>query len=190
MQRDAGSSRELQSRSTMSQHVPMSPRARTAADIIIVYSIRPWESGRHCASPPLACSEQFLGEAVCSAASVRGTRVLSAAGVSSLRSDSVDSATLCVRTLLGATPIAQRFQNASTPDDRASSNEDFGELRASAKRERSAPPHRRTRFSGLNVVYDAKGNEYPIDEDGNIVLEFIEEEDATVSQQNQQNQGN
>ena len=62
MQRDAGSSREPQSRSTMSQHVPMSPRARTAADIIIVYSIRPWESGRHCASPPLACSKQFLGE--------------------------------------------------------------------------------------------------------------------------------
>ena len=54
MQRDAGSSREPQSRSTMSQHVPMSPRARTAADIIIVYSIRPWESRRHCASPPLA----------------------------------------------------------------------------------------------------------------------------------------
>ena len=50
--------------------------------------------------------------------------------------------------------------------------------------------NRRTRFSGLNVVYDAEGNEYPIDEDGNIVLEFIEEEDAAVSQQNQQNQGN
>ena len=50
--------------------------------------------------------------------------------------------------------------------------------------------NRRTRFSGLNVVYDAEGNEYPIDEDGNIVLEFIEEDDAAVSQQNQQNQGN
>ena len=50
--------------------------------------------------------------------------------------------------------------------------------------------NRRTRFSGLNVVYDEEGNEYPIDEDGNIVLEFIEEEDAAVSQQNQQNQGN
>ena len=33
--------------------------------------------------PQLACSDTFLGEAVCSAASVRGTRVLSAAGVSS-----------------------------------------------------------------------------------------------------------
>ena len=46
--------------------------------------------------------------------------------------------------------------------------------------------NRRTRFSGLNVVYDAEGNEYPIDEDGNIVLEFIDEEDAAVSQQNRQ----
>ena len=105
MQRDAGSSREPRSRSTMSQHLPMSPRARTAADIIIVYSKRPWESGRHCASPPLACSEQFLGEVVCSVSPVRGTRVLG--GVSSPRPDSVDSATLCVRTLLGAKPIAQ-----------------------------------------------------------------------------------
>ena len=50
--------------------------------------------------------------------------------------------------------------------------------------------NRRTRFSGLNVVYDAEGNEYPIDEDGNIVLEFIEEEDAAVSQQNRQTQEN
>ena len=38
--------------------------------------------------------------------------------------------------------------------------------------------NRRTHFSGLNVVYDAEGNEYPIDEDGNLVLEFVEEEDA------------
>ena len=50
--------------------------------------------------------------------------------------------------------------------------------------------NRRTRFSGLNVVYDAEGNEYPIDENGNIVLEFVEEEDAAVSQQNRQTQGN
>ena len=88
MQRDAGSSREPRSRSTMSQHVPMSPRARTAADIIIVYSIRPWVSGRHCASPPLAVASTFLGEAVCSVSPVRGTRVLD--GVSSPRPDSVD----------------------------------------------------------------------------------------------------
>ena len=50
--------------------------------------------------------------------------------------------------------------------------------------------NRRTRFSGLNVVYDAEGNEYPIDEDGNIVLKFIEEEDVAVLQQNQQTQEN
>ena len=50
--------------------------------------------------------------------------------------------------------------------------------------------NRRTRFSGLNVVYDAEGNEYPIDEDGNIVLEFIVEDDSAVSQQNPQTQGN
>ena len=61
---------------------------------------------------------------------VRGTRVLD--GVSSPRPDSVDSATLCARTLLGATPIAQPDNNASTPDDRACSSEDFGERRANA----------------------------------------------------------
>ena len=50
--------------------------------------------------------------------------------------------------------------------------------------------NRRTRFSGLNVVYDAEGNEYPIDENGNLVIEFVEEEDAATSQQNLQNSGN
>ena len=50
--------------------------------------------------------------------------------------------------------------------------------------------NRRTRFSGLNVVYDAEGNEYPVDEDGNLVLEFVEEEDAAALQQNQQNSEN
>ena len=75
----------------VSQHVPMSPRARTAADITIVYSIRPWVSGRHCASPPLAVASSSWVKVVCSAASVRGTRVLSAAaGVSSPRLHSVD----------------------------------------------------------------------------------------------------
>ena len=88
MQRDAGSSREPCCRSTMSQHVPMSPRPRTAADIIIVYSRRPWESGRHCAFPLWFVASSSWVKVVCSAASVRGTRVLSAAGVSSLRSDS------------------------------------------------------------------------------------------------------
>ena len=50
--------------------------------------------------------------------------------------------------------------------------------------------NRRTCFSGLNVVYDAEGNEHPIDEDGNLVLEFCEEEEAAISQQKQINQGN
>ena len=31
----------------------------------------------------------------------------------------------------------------------------------------------RTRFSGLNVLYDAEGNEYPVDEDGNLTLNFF-----------------
>ena len=50
--------------------------------------------------------------------------------------------------------------------------------------------NRRTRFSGLNVVYDAEGNEYPIDDNGNIVLEFCEEEDPATSQQNYKNSEN
>ena len=50
--------------------------------------------------------------------------------------------------------------------------------------------NRRTHFSGLNAVYDAEGNKYPIDDNGNLVLEFAEEEDATASQQNQKNSGN
>ena len=55
--------------------------------------------------------------------------------------------------------------------------------------------NRRTRFSGLNVVYDAEGNEYPIDENGNLVLEFVDEEDyemeaSNASQQNPEKSGN
>ena len=42
---------------------------------------------------------------------------------------------------------------------------------------------RRTRFSGLNVVYDAEGYEYQVDDDGNIVMEE-EEDDAAILQQN------
>ena len=47
---------------------------------------------------------------------------------------------------------------------------------------------RRPRFSGLQVVYDAEGYEYQVDEDGNIVLDF--EDDATTSQQNDKNSEN
>ena len=50
--------------------------------------------------------------------------------------------------------------------------------------------NKRTRFSGLNVVYDTEGNEYPVDEDGNLTLDFIDEENAAASQQNQQNSEN
>ena len=50
--------------------------------------------------------------------------------------------------------------------------------------------NRRTRFSGLTVVYDAEGNEYPVDEDGNLTLDFFDEEDAAASQQNEQRQEN
>ena len=42
---------------------------------------------------------------------------------------------------------------------------------------------RRIRFSGLNVVYDAGGYEYQVDDDGNIVLQE-EEDDAATLQQN------
>ena len=44
---------------------------------------------------------------------------------------------------------------------------------------------RRTRFSGIEVLYDAEGNEYPVDENGNLTLEFAVEDDADASHQNQ-----
>ena len=50
--------------------------------------------------------------------------------------------------------------------------------------------NRRTRFSGLNVVYDAEGNEYLVDENGNLTLDFVEDEDAAASQQNEQRSEN
>ena len=43
---------------------------------------------------------------------------------------------------------------------------------------------RRTRFSGIDVLYDAEGNEYPVDENGNLTLEFAVEDDADASHQN------
>ena len=66
----------------------------------------------------------------------------------------------------------------------------FAQARGSRGGNRRGGGNRRTRFSGLNVVYDAEGNEYPIDENGNLVIEFIEEEDAAASQQNLQKSGN
>ena len=49
---------------------------------------------------------------------------------------------------------------------------------------------RRARFSGIDVIYDTEGNEYPVDENGNLVLEFAEEDDADASHQKQEKQGN
>jgi hypothetical protein len=39
-------------------------------------------------------------------------------------------------------------------------------------------------------VYDAEGNEYLVDENGNLTLDFVEDEDAAASQQNEQIQEN
>ena len=39
-------------------------------------------------------------------------------------------------------------------------------------------------------MYDDEGSEYPVDEDGNLTLEFVEEEDAAASQQNEQRSEN
>ena len=50
--------------------------------------------------------------------------------------------------------------------------------------------NRQTRFSGLNVVYDAEGNKYLVDEDANLTLDFVEEEDAAASEQNEQRSEN
>ena len=49
---------------------------------------------------------------------------------------------------------------------------------------------RGARFSGMNVIYDTEGNEYPVDENGNIVLEISEEYDADTSHQNEETSGN
>ena len=49
------------------------------------------------------------------------------------------------------------------------------------------------RFSGLSVIYDTEGNEYPVDENGNLVLEFAEEDEvvaSNTSHQNDKNSGN
>ena len=120
----------------MSQHVPMSSRARTAADIIIVYSRRPWESGRHCAFPPLVCSEHFLGEGCvqCGLSAWYARAECCRCLVSSIRLRI--PATLCGIRCWVRRPLPNDDQNASTPDDRASGSEDFGERGANAKRKR------------------------------------------------------
>ena len=89
-------------------------------------------------------------------------------------------------------PKGASTSGSSSTAQSVNQHSNFAEARRGQGRggNRRGSGNRRTRFSGLNVVYNAKGNEYPIDEDRNIVLEFIEEEDAAVSQQNRQTQGN
>ena len=45
---------------------------------------------------------------------------------------------------------------------------------------------RRTRFSGLNVVYDAQGQEYPVDDNGVIYIAADEQTGANNGEQPQQ----
>ena len=45
---------------------------------------------------------------------------------------------------------------------------------------------RRARFSGLNVVYDAEGYEYPVDDQGMICFPENEQDGANNEEQNQQ----
>ena len=89
-------------------------------------------------------------------------------------------------------PKAASTSGSSGTAQSVNQRSNFGQARGGQGRggNRRGGGNRRTRFSGLNVVYDAEGNEHPIDEDGNIVMEFVEEEDAAVSQQNRQTQGN
>ena len=65
-----------------------------------------------------------------------------------------------------------------------------GQQRGGFRGNRRGGSGRRARFSGMNVIYDTEGNEYPVDENGNLVLEFIDDEDAATSQQNTEKQGN
>ena len=89
-------------------------------------------------------------------------------------------------------PRAASTSGSSGTAQSANQRNNFGQAREGQGRggNHRGGGNRRTQFLGLNVVYDAEGNEYPIDEDGNIFQEFVEEEDATVLQQNRQTQGN
>ena len=49
---------------------------------------------------------------------------------------------------------------------------------------------RRARFSGLDVIYDVEGNEYLVDENGNLVIEFADEDDADTSHENKEKSEN
>ena len=118
----------------MSQHVPVSLRARTAADIIIVYSRCP--RGGCCIAPSLLytpCRVRHSWVKVGSSVSpVRGTRVLD--GVLSPRPTPLIAVTVCANAA-GCDAHCPTRPNASTPDDRACSSEDFGERRDARKRD-------------------------------------------------------
>ena len=45
---------------------------------------------------------------------------------------------------------------------------------------------RRARFSGLNVVYDSEGYEYPVDDQGMICFPENEQDGANNEEKNQQ----
>ena len=80
---------------------------------------------------------------------VRGTRVLR--GVSSPRSDSVDSATLCVNAA-GCDAHYPTSLHASTPKDRACSSEDFGERRANANDDATWPQPPQFGFGAAEII--------------------------------------
>ena len=77
-----------------------------------------------------------------------------------------------------AQSVNQRSNNAQVRGQRG------GRFRGNRRGGRGA------RFSGMNVIYDTEGNEYPVDENGNIVLEIAEEYDADTSHQNEETSGN
>ena len=64
------------------------------------------------------------------------------------------------------------------------------ESRGGSRGNRRGNGCKRARFSVPQVVYDAEGYEYQVDDDGNIVLDFDAEYDATTSSQNDKNSEN
>ena len=77
-----------------------------------------------------------------------------------------------------AQSVNQRSNNAQVRGQRG------GRFRGNRRGGRSA------RFSGLDVIYDVEGNEYTVDENGNLVIEFADADDANTSHQNQQKSEN
>ena len=95
-------------------------------------------------------------------------------------------ASQCPRTASGS----GSSNTAQSVNQRSNNAQVRGQQRGGFRGNRRGGNGRRARFSGLNVIYDTEGNEYPVDENGNLVLEFVDEENAATSQQNQQNSEN